>query len=103
MTRLFAIMLGTAMLIVGLVSTVQLARAHDTHKHWDYDGYCCGTGDCEPILEAKAGPDGKMYYTTRLGTKAVVPQTHILQSKDQYTHACIFQDRLHCLYLPGGM
>jgi hypothetical protein len=103
MTRLFVIMAATAALVVGLVSFVHLARGHDAHTGWTYDGFCCGSGDCEKISSAATGPDGKTYYTTKLGTKAADKNTYILQSKDQYTHACVFLDRLHCLYVPGGM
>lgn len=41
-----------------------------------------------------------MVVTTSLGTKPVTSETNIRQSKDGRMHACIFQGRLICLYMP---
>ena len=83
-----------------LSPTVQ-AHEHSNHGGWKYDGDCCGSGDCEPISGVME-IDGKYYYTTKLGSKPVVPQTKLRRSGDGLTHACIYQDRLWCLYVPDG-
>lgn len=78
-------------------------------SHSWYDPDCCGGADCMPIDSAiQSVVDGKVYYTTKLGTYPVLDQkylfpTKIRQSKDQYTHACIYNNQLWCLYVPGGM
>lgn len=41
-----------------------------------------------------------MVVTTGFGTKPVTPQTKIRESKDNRMHACIYQEKLICLYLP---
>jgi hypothetical protein len=43
-----------------------------------------------------------MVVTTSLGTKPLTSTTKIRQSKDSRMHACIYQGRLLCLYMPPG-
>lgn len=43
-----------------------------------------------------------MIVTTSLGTKPLTSQTKVRQSKDSRMHACIFQGRLLCIYMPPG-
>ena len=81
---------------------IEKVRAHESPSGWSYDPDCCGGSDCMPIQKATL-IDGKWYYTTKLGTKPVVPQTKIRVSKDHQTHACVYQNMLWCLYIPGGM
>lgn len=85
-----------AAVLLGLQTAKSMS--HDNHL---YDSYCCGDGDCAPIISTPI-VDGKQYYTTKLGTKPVDDRTLILTSKDHRTHACIYQDRLWCLYVAPG-
>lgn len=89
-------------LIIGLFIDLLIPKAygHDAGG-WQYDGECCGNGDCEPIRSVKQ-IDGRYYYTTSLGSKPVVPMTKYKRSGDSRTHACIHQDILWCIYLPDG-
>ncbi len=92
-------------LIIGLLFgplLIDRAKAHEAPSGWHYDWDCCGSADCMPIEMAQQ-VDGRYYYTTKLGTKAIVPQTKIRESKDSLTHVCIHQDILWCIYIPGGM
>lgn len=104
--------------LAGLIAAagfLGLALTTPAPAHSWYDGDCCGHDDCEPISGGYVDKvDGKTYYTTKLGTYAVVPdhvvvdgvtrfQTKIRPSKDSQTHACVYQNQLWCLYVPGGM
>ena len=75
--------------------------------HSWYDPDCCGGNDCEPVqavayVAADVGKVPVMVVTTSLGTKPVTGETRIRESRDGRMHACIFQGRLICLYLPPG-
>ena len=98
--------LGITLLACFLILGFFLSRIVKAHDHsnqggWKYDSDCCGAGDCSPI-DGVMEIDGKYYYTTKLGSKPVVPQTKLRRSGDGLTHACIYQDRLWCLYVPDG-
>lgn len=84
-------------------------KAHEaTHDHgpvWQYDKDCCSNNDCERVASAEVNPvDGRVYYQTKFGRKAVGDTTKIRPSGDQYTHACIVDwwTEVYCLYVPGG-
>lgn len=90
-----------ACLLILVFFLSRIVQAHEAPTGWAYDPICCGGNDCFPItgvLEI----DGKYFYTTKLGSKPITPQTMIKRSKDGLTHACIYQDRLHCIYLPDS-
>lgn len=97
----WGITLLVCFLILGFFLS-RIARAHEAPSGWLYDGDCCGSADCFPIDNVMQ-IDGKYFYTTKLGSKAIVPQTKMRRSKDSLTHACIHQDILWCLYVPDGM
>ncbi len=101
-----------AICLAGLMALVLISPlpAHEAHSPseagtgWQYDKDCCGEQDCAPITGSHTGPDGKVYYTNKYGTKAFEEGfTKLRPSQDQFTHACIFGERLWCLYVPGGM
>lgn len=97
-----AITLLACLLILGFfLSRIVKAHEHQNYGGWTYDGDCCGSGDCEPITNAIL-IEGKYHYTTKLGSKPVVPQTKMRRSGDGLTHACIYQGILWCLYVPDG-
>lgn len=94
----WCIVVALALLIVGALS--RPARSHS----W-YDADCCSDRDCEPVgaitfvaSDPKSVP--VMVVTTSFGTKPVTPETKIRESKDGRMHACIYQGKLICLYLP---
>jgi hypothetical protein len=80
------------------------AFAHDAHL---YDPECCGGGDCAPVshvtyVAANSASAPVMVVTTPLGTKPKTDKTTVRESRDHRMHACFYQDRLWCLYLPPG-
>lgn len=89
-----------AVFLVGLLGNCQHSSSHEAPSgSWHYDPKCCGNGDCMPI-DGILNIDGVPYYQTKLGARAADKSTYILQSGDQFTHACIFNSRLYCLYIP---
>jgi hypothetical protein len=89
-----------ALLIAAVLSSP--ASAHS----W-YDADCCSNQDCEPVSAVAfvaSDPSALpvMVVTTSLGTKPLTSTTKIRQSKDSRMHACIYQGRLLCLYMPPG-
>lgn len=70
-----------------------------TMGHSWYDGYCCQETDCQPI-EKTSQYGNKMVYHTQFGQHMVDNDTSIRDSKDNQTHACIYQNKLRCLYVP---
>jgi hypothetical protein len=86
--------------LVGVVALTRTARSHS----W-YDADCCSDRDCEPVsavtfVASDTTSVPIMVVTTSFGTKPVTPQTKIRESKDGRMHACIYHDKLICLYLP---
>lgn len=105
----------TAAGYLGFLAWLVGAYVQFAFGHSFYDPDCCGGHDCEPVqavtyqpAPAKAGVAGGpntlpvMVVTTSLGTKPVTPETKFRESRDSRMHACIFQGRLICLYLPPG-
>lgn len=79
-------------------------KAHEQHL---YDPDCCGNGDCEPVSNitfVASDPTALpvMVVTTSHGTKPLTNQTKIRESKDSRMHACIYDGRLLCIYMPPG-
>ena len=88
-----------SIVLSGLLLTTALA-------HGWYDPDCCGDQDCEPVsatsyVSQKEGLP-VLTVTTSFGTYPLTAETKIRHSKDNRMHACIFMDRLWCLYLPPG-
>jgi hypothetical protein len=90
-------------LALALLIVVALSRPVGSHSWYDAD--CCSDRDCEPVSavsfvasDPKSAP--VMVVTTSFGTKPVTPETKIRESKDGRMHACIYQGKLICLYLP---
>jgi hypothetical protein len=91
--------------IGALTLLIAAALSSPASSHSWYDADCCSDHDCEPVSAVSyvaSDPSSVpvMVVTTNLGTKPVTPMTKIRQSKDGRMHACIYQDRLLCLYLP---
>jgi hypothetical protein len=91
--------------VVALALLMVAALPGPARSHSWYDPDCCSDHDCEPVSAVSfVASDPKsvpiMVVTTSLGTKPVTPSTKIRQSKDGRMHACIYQERLLCLYLP---
>jgi len=89
--------------VLALLVVIALAKPARSHSWYDPD--CCSDRDCEPASEiAFVASDPKavpvMVVTTSFGTKPVTPQTKIRESRDSRLHACIYQEKLICLYLP---
>ena len=85
--------------VFGLVS---IAKAHD-----EYPKECCDNTHCAPVDHVSfVAADPKsvpvMVVTTKLGTKPLVPQTKVMDSKDNRLHACIYRDMLFCILMPPG-
>jgi len=83
------------------------APFHPALSHGWYDADCCSGHDCEPVqsvtyVASDPAAPPVMIVTTSLGTKPKTPQTKIRDSKDGKMHACIYQERLICLYMPPG-
>lgn len=79
--------------------------AFQARGHSWYDPDCCGGNDCEPVsavtyAASDAATIPVLVVTTSLGTKPVTPQTKIRESRDGRMHACIYQGKLICLYMP---
>ena len=94
-------------LAVALAFVLAAAPSHRAHAHGWYDADCCSGHDCEPVQNVTfvaSDPDAPpvMVVTTSLGTKPLTNQTKIRESKDSRMHACIYQQRLWCLYMPPG-
>jgi hypothetical protein len=92
-------------IIVFLALVVVVALTRTARSHSWYDADCCSDRDCEPVSAVSfvaSDPTSVpvMVVTTSFGTKPVTPHTKIRQSKDGSMHACIYQDKLICLYLP---
>jgi len=90
---------------LGLLIVVVLAKPARSHSWYDAD--CCSDRDCEPVsaitfVAADTNSVPVMVVTTSFGTKPVTAETKIRESKDSRMHACIYQGRLICLYLPPG-
>jgi hypothetical protein len=90
-------------LLLALLILLTLARPARSHSWYDAD--CCSDRDCEPVSGVSfvaSDPTSVpiMVVTTSFGTKPVTPQTKIRESKDNKMHACIYQEKLICLYLP---
>ncbi len=110
MTTLYRIItIGTVAAMFTLAWLNSQARAHEatapdgTPTGWHYDAACCGNQDCAPISGALIDPNGRTIYQNRFGAGPVLENhTTIRQSKDQHTHACFWNGRLWCLYVPGG-
>lgn len=88
---------------LALLVVVTLSRPARSHSWYDPD--CCSDRDCEPVSGVSfvaSDPTSLpvMVVTTSFGTKPVTPQTKIRESKDNRMHACIYQEKLICLYLP---
>lgn len=95
-------MLIIASAMMGLAILMGAARAHE----W-YPRECCGDQDCAPVdaVTFAASDTGKlpvMVVSTKWGTKAVDEFTRRYDSKDGRLHACIFNGRVLCLFLPPG-
>jgi hypothetical protein len=89
--------------VLALLVVVALARQARAHSWYDPD--CCSDRDCEPVrTTAFVASDPRsvpvMVVTTSFGTKPVTQETKIRQSRDNRMHACIYQEKLICLYLP---
>jgi hypothetical protein len=96
--------LGWIVILV-LLLTIVVALTRNARAHSWYDAVCCADHDCEPVVavsyvasEPKSAP--VMLVTTSLGTKPVMPETKILDSRDSRMHACIYRGKLVCLYMP---
>ena len=92
-------------IIAVLALLVVIALAKPARSHSWYDPDCCSDRDCEPVSAVSfVASDPKsvpvMVVTTGFGTKPVTPQTKMRESKDNKMHACIYQEKLICLYLP---
>lgn len=79
------------------------ARGHS----W-YPAECCGDQDCAPVdavtfVASDAAKLPIMVVSTKWGTKAVDERTKRYESKDGRLHACIYQGRVLCLFLPPGV
>lgn len=92
-------------IIAALAFLAVVALAKPARSHSWYDPDCCSDRDCEAVSnvsfvasDPKSPPS--MVVTTSFGTKPVTPQTKIRESKDNKLHACIYQERLICLYVP---
>ena len=88
-----------------LLIAAALSSPASTHSWYDAD--CCSNQDCEPVstvafVASDPASMPVMVVTTSLGTKPLTPTTKIRQSKDSRMHACIYQGRLLCLYMPPG-
>jgi hypothetical protein len=97
--------LGCCLAIVALAFLIAAALSSPASSHSWYDADCCSDQDCEPVsavsfVASDPSTMPVMVVTTNLGTKPVTPMTKIRQSKDGRMHACIYQGRLLCLYLP---
>jgi len=92
-------------IIALLAPTIVVAFTRTARSHSWYDADCCSDRDCEPVsavsfVASDSASVPIMVVTTSFGTKPVTPQTKIRESKDGRMHACIYQDKLICLYLP---
>lgn len=92
--------------VIALLAIAVLLCGYAWGHSW-YDPDCCGGNDCEPVsavayVASDAAKLPVMVVTTSLGTKAVTEQTKIRESKDGRMHACIYQGRLICIYMPPG-
>ncbi len=97
--------LGCCLAIVALALLIAAALSSPASSHSWYDADCCSDHDCEPVsavsfVASDPSVVPVMVVTTSLGTKPVTPMTKIRQSKDGRMHACIYQGRLLCLYMP---
>ncbi len=97
--------LGCGLAIVALALLIAAAFSSPASSHSWYDADCCSDHDCEPVsavsfVASDPSTVPVMVVTTSLGTKPVTPMTKIRQSKDGRMHACIYQGRLLCLYMP---
>ena len=97
--------IGCCLAIAALAFLIAAALSSPASSHSWYDADCCSDHDCEPVsavsyVASDPAATPVMVVTTSLGTKPVTPITKIRQSKDGRMHACIYQDRLYCLYLP---
>jgi hypothetical protein len=91
--------------VVALALLIAAALWTPASAHSWYDADCCSDQDCEPVSAvAYVASDPStmpvMVVTTSLGTKPLTQMTKIRQSKDSRMHACIYQGRLLCLYMP---
>jgi len=94
-------------LLGGIAFVIVLGLAQPARSHSWYDADCCSDQDCEPVntVSFVAGDEVSvpvMVVTTSLGTKPLTPATRIRESRDSRMHACIYQGRLICLYMPPG-
>jgi hypothetical protein len=94
-------------IIAGLALVVAIALAGPASSHSWYDADCCSDRDCEAVSAVSfvAGEPNSvpvMVVTTSFGTKPLTSMTKIRDSKDSKMHACIYQERLICLYMPPG-
>jgi hypothetical protein len=96
--------LGCCVVVVlALLIVVALARPARSHSWYDPD--CCSDRDCEPVsavsfVASDTNSVPVMVVTTSFGTKPVTYMTKIRESKDSRMHACIYQGKLLCLYMP---
>lgn len=92
-------------IIVLLALLVFVALTRTARSHSWYDADCCSDRDCEPVsavsfVASQPNSVPVMVVTTSFGTKPVTADTKIRESKDGRMHACIYQEKLICLYLP---
>jgi hypothetical protein len=94
-------------IIAALALLVVIAVARPARAHEWYPRECCSEQDCAPVTDvsfvaADVGSLPVMIVTTKFGTKPLAPETKVASSKDSRMHACIYQGKLLCLFLPPG-
>jgi hypothetical protein len=99
--------LGICLALAALALLLAAALSSPASAHSWYDPDCCSNQDCEPVsavsfVASDPGTTPVMVVTTSLGTKPLTPATRVRESKDSRMHACIYQGRLLCLYMPPG-
>jgi hypothetical protein len=90
--------------MIALVALVFLVCGYAWGHSW-YPASCCSGQDCAPVdAVAFVASEGSnlpvMVVTTKWGTKAVDEHTRRYDSPDGQLHACIFNGRVLCLFLP---
>ena len=92
-------------IIAALAVLIVVALSRPARSHSWYDPDCCSDRDCEPVtaisfVASDSTSPPTMLVTTSFGTKPVTAETRIRESKDGRMHACIYWEKLICLYLP---
>lgn len=92
--------------VIALAAIVFIVCGYAWGHSW-YHADCCSNHDCEPVsavtyVASDPASLPAMVVTTSHGTKPVTKDTSIRESRDGRMHACIFQGRLICLYMPPG-